>query len=35
MQPTEPTAFELLNPAAPPALIFVCDHASNALPPHL
>jgi predicted N-formylglutamate amidohydrolase len=26
-------AYEIVNPAAAPDLIFVCDHASNALPP--
>ena len=26
-------AFELLPPAAPSPLLFLCDHASRALPP--
>jgi predicted N-formylglutamate amidohydrolase len=29
---TEPSAFEIVNGDAAPRLIFVCDHASNALP---
>jgi predicted N-formylglutamate amidohydrolase len=28
----EPAAYEIVNADAPPRLIFVCDHASNALP---
>ena len=30
--PGEPPAYERVNADAPPHLIFVCDHASNALP---
>jgi predicted N-formylglutamate amidohydrolase len=29
----EPKAYELVNAASAPALVYVCDHASNALPP--
>lgn len=32
MSAERPTAFELVNPDAAPKLIFVCDHASNAVP---
>jgi predicted N-formylglutamate amidohydrolase len=30
--PGQPPAFEIINADAPPRLVFVCDHASNALP---
>ncbi len=33
MPPGEPQAYEILNADAAPNLIFVCDHASNALHP--
>jgi predicted N-formylglutamate amidohydrolase len=28
-------AFELVNPGAPPGILFLCDHASNAVPKEL
>lgn len=31
--PTDPPAYEIANADATPHLIFVCDHASNAVPP--
>jgi predicted N-formylglutamate amidohydrolase len=31
--PTDPPAYEIANAGATPHLIFVCDHASNAVPP--
>ncbi len=33
MPPEKSKAFEIVNPDAAPKLIFVCDHASSALPP--